>query len=112
MQGSVSRADLGHHTYEVVDSDICPVGLVDEGQELIAELYDGLPLLLARVEELLPPEVDRANLKEVVVEDANAGHESLDGGVYRSGPRGFTVGPRSQCLVDAIVKISFLMPAS
>ena len=43
LQGSIGGANLEHHTHEIID----------EGLELVAELYNRLSLFLARVEELL-----------------------------------------------------------
>ena len=40
LQGRIGGADLEHHTHEIIDSNVLPVGLIDEGQEFVAELYN------------------------------------------------------------------------
>ena len=61
LERRVGGADLEHHAHQIVDSYGRPVRLIDEREEFVSELDDGLALLLSRIEELFPPEVDRVN---------------------------------------------------
>ena len=59
LERRVGGADLEHHTHQIVDGNGCPVRLVDEREELVPELDDGLALFLPRVKELFSSEMDR-----------------------------------------------------
>ena len=77
MQRGVRGADQEHHTDQVIDANVGPVGFINEGQEFVTEFNDGLPLLLPRVEKLLPSKVHRVVFEEVVVQDVDTGHEHM-----------------------------------
>ena len=61
LECRVGGADLKHHAHQIVDGYGRSVRLINEGEEFVSELNDGLALFLSRVEELLPPEVDRVH---------------------------------------------------
>ena len=105
----IGSADLKHHTDQVVDINVRSIGLVDERQEFVTEFDNGLSLLLSCIKELLPPKVDGVDLKKVVDQDVDAGHEALNGGVPGRSPCGLAVDPGGQCFVDSIVEAYLIL---